>query len=84
MKELKAKIETTTVTRVKRSVSLDQRLVIALLRNAGIDVPANASVFVKVPGGGDWSNMALDIGIDTDIDIVWEVVDERVPAIPAR
>ncbi len=32
-----------------------------------LKLPEDAEIFVNVPGGGDWSNMRLDIGEDSNI-----------------
>lgn len=37
-------------------------------------IPDCASVTVRVPGGGDWSNTDLDIDRDTSITVTWEEV----------
>lgn len=36
----------------------------------------NVSIYVYVPGGGDWSNMELDIDGDTPLCIKWEETEE--------
>jgi len=33
------------------------------------NIPVNAEVRVRVPGGGDWSNQDLDV---TEIFVMWE------------
>ena len=32
----------------------------------------NADTIVRVPGGGDWSNMDLDLTEDSPIEITWK------------
>lgn len=34
-------------------------------------LPPNSTVFVRVPGGGDWSNTDLDVTTDTPIVAEW-------------
>lgn len=36
----------------------------------GIEKDSEVRMFVKVPGGGDWSNMELDIGSDVNLQLV--------------
>lgn len=42
-------------------------------RFPSIDVPHDVKIIVKVPSGGDWSNMNLDIDSDSSIEILWGV-----------
>lgn len=44
-------------------------------------VPAQAKVYIEIPGGGDWSNQRLDI-YDHPIHVEWTTTDEEAP--PAR
>lgn len=64
---LKTRVETQTNTVRKHSVNLTGDQLRELL-----EIPPNARVSVFVPGGGDWSNMALDIERGTTLDISWE------------
>ena len=45
-------------------------------------VPLNANIFLHVPGGGDYSNIDLDIDHETPIQIEWveEVEETESPA----
>jgi len=63
-----------TVTTRKVEIEITAEMVIEMLRNAGHTIPANAGVFVMVPGGGDWSNMRLDIGVDAPLTVRYEEV----------
>lgn len=54
-------INKTTTVETRYHAELDRPKLIALLRQAGHDVPDNAGIFVNVPGGGDWSHEQLDI-----------------------
>jgi hypothetical protein len=54
------------------TVNLTKSDVLDLVSGRGIDldIPNGATdvrVFVKVPGGGDWSNSELEIDMDTPI-----------------
>lgn len=55
----------------RTKLELEQRDVIDALRKVGYNVPDNAVVKFHVPGGGDWSNMDLDICEDTPLLISW-------------
>jgi len=63
----------TKVTKVTHDVTLtlDGEGLLELLRDAGEDIPDGASVHVRVPGGGDWSNMDLEIGVDAPLTVIW-------------
>lgn len=69
-------VKTTTTTIQVHTASLNHESVIEYLRSKGCDVPDNADVLVRVPGGGDWSNMDLEIGRDTPIFVTWKVRTE--------
>lgn len=61
------------------TVGLDREDIIEALQKAGHDVPDNATVSFRVPGGGDWSNMSVEITRDDPVRVCWktkEVVDE--------
>jgi hypothetical protein len=45
------------------------------MRAAGFSIPVNAVPHVNVPGGGDWSNMKLEIDADCPLIISWEVAE---------
>lgn len=63
---------TTTVTKTHRAViSGDDLIAILRLHSPTSEIPASAEVFVMVPGGGDWSNMKLDLKQDASIELVW-------------
>jgi hypothetical protein len=59
-------IITTVVTTVEtHSVTLSAEKLRTL-----VGAPPNAEVFIKIPGGGDWSNTILD---DPDVNITWRI-----------
>lgn len=62
-------VETKTIT--KKSVTVGRALLIELLQQARIDVPPDAEVFIRVPGGGDWSNQALSLD-EHNVQVKWE------------
>lgn len=54
-------ITTKKTVETRHYLELDRPKLLAILRQCGHEVPDNAGIFVKVPGGGDWSNEQLDI-----------------------
>lgn len=62
------------------TIKIDRDDLIEYLTEKGYRVPDDAKVFVPVPGGGDWSNMDLDIGKADEralITVSWESVAVR-------
>ena len=43
-----------------------------MLADQGHIIPASASIFIRVPGGGDWSNMDLDVDKDRPVIVRWK------------
>lgn len=64
-------LEETSEVTTKRILKMDRGDLIQTLINIGYDVPRNAEVFIHVPGGGDWSNMNLDVDSDSPLTITW-------------
>lgn len=69
---MKGKIATTTDTRQTFTITLTGSDIIELLRLAGHKVPERAEVSFHVPGGGDYSNMAVDVEEESPVVIRWE------------
>jgi hypothetical protein len=69
MHNIKTKVSTTTTTDYSLELSGDD-----IRRLLGI--PPDARVSVHIPGGGDWSNQALDLNDRDTLDINWQEVDE--------
>lgn len=69
------KTEKTTVHRETTKVTLAREDVIKLLRGTGCNVPEDAQVKFHVPGGGDYSNMALDVDESSPIEVEWTIED---------
>ncbi|UFK26730.1 hypothetical protein [Roseobacter phage RDJL6] len=65
--KLDIRTETKTTTVKSHSIELSGA---AIKRHLGI--PNNARITVAVPGGGDWSNMDLDLDAGHTLDISWE------------
>lgn len=57
-------------------ISLSGSDIYHLLREHGLDVPDNASVVFCVPGGGDWSNVALDVDEENPVEVTWTVQED--------
>ncbi len=68
-----AEIKIRIVTQIKRrlTIQLTDQDILRLLREQGAAIPPEARITVMVPGGGDWSNTALDISKETPIEIEW-------------
>jgi hypothetical protein len=62
-------------TEIRKSVELSRDDILRLLSQIVSGVPENASVTVHVPGGGDWSNMSLDLS-HAPVYITWTEVEE--------
>ena len=67
--DLVQKTQTTTTTR--HTLELGGYVIVSMLREFGHDIPDGASVKVYVPGGGDWSNMSLDIDSRCPVIVEW-------------
>jgi len=60
----------TTRTETRVNLRMTGKELLELLRRDGQAIPkSGVDVTVRVPGGGDWSNMNLDIDDDTPIQI---------------
>ena len=60
----KARTVVTTTTDVR--IDLDHEALLGVLKTA-FDIPENAKLHVRVPGGGDWSNTDLTISDDVPL-----------------
>lgn len=68
-------IKTKTTVEQKHYIELDRCKFVTLLRQAGVDLPYNAGIFMQIPGGGNWSNTPLDID-DAHLQIHYTTTDE--------
>lgn len=67
----------TTTTRHRRTeTTVSTTWAVADVLKA-LGLPPDTRLFVKVPGGGDWSNSMLDIGEDADLQSVSVTQDEE-------
>lgn len=61
------------------SISLDDLDIVTMLKNKG-EIPkviANVSIFIKIPGGGDYSNMDLEINKDCPVRIEYDEIERN-------
>jgi hypothetical protein len=66
-------IRTVTRTRTDKTtrIELDANALHRLLAAAGHDVPQDALIYFRVPGGADWSNTDIDIDGQHPVHICW-------------
>lgn len=57
------------------TITIERGDIIAMLKAKGYDIPDSAEIFVTVPGGGDWSNMDLDISNQVPIQVRYKSVE---------
>lgn len=70
-------VKTHTITTQRHTITLQGRDVINMLRKDGYEIPDKATVTFTVPGGGDWSNCALDLDDeDQPIEVTWDTRTE--------
>ena len=69
-------LKTKQVISTTTGVSLSADDMRGLLRLAGVEVPDNAEVAFRIPGGGDWSNTTLDVD-DGELFVSWEVTEVK-------
>jgi len=65
-----------TATTVTTNVAEINRMqLILMLRSQGHPVPDDADIYVRIPGGGDWSNTNLDIDADSNLFVTWKTTE---------
>lgn len=65
------KVKTSVVT--DHTVELTNADIVELIeKRLDLTIENRAQVFVRVPGGGDWSNTALEIDEECPIVVTWE------------
>lgn len=64
------KISSTTIT--TNRLELGRKELLKLLP----EIPATADIYISIPGGGDWSNMDLDVTTEHPIVVTWKVRSE--------
>lgn len=73
-----SKLRKTTrrATTEEHRLEVDKALLLEALRAFGHhNIPAYAKIFVRVPGGGDWSNTNLHIDEDGVLHVCWSQVE---------
>lgn len=70
-------IETKKMRTEQTKMRFNGQEIIAALRAHGFRVPHTARVSVRVPGGGDYSNMTLDIDQNTPVVVEFELTEEE-------
>lgn len=69
-------INKTVVKTSKTTVVITRNDLLKLLRDNFIHAPDDADIFVKIPGGGDWSGQNLDIDSTIPIHVEYTEVEE--------
>jgi len=74
------KIETLVSSEVTRryTVKLSGAEIVRMLAGLGcytLDIPPNAEIKFLVPGGGDWSNTAIDVDDENPVWVEWKTVE---------
>lgn len=70
------RVEVKTETKVSNSIQFDRERLLRIFEDAGYNFPANASIKIQVPRGGDYSGCLLDIDSECPLTIGWdEVID---------
>lgn len=71
------KKETLVVTTQKHRLEMNRIDIRHALTSAGYEIPHDASIYVHVPGGGDWSNSDLHIDKACPVVVTWETTREE-------
>ena len=66
-------MQATIITDQKYKVEITGEMIIAMLRETGMTIPDSATVSFTVPGGGDWSNMSIDVDAENPVYAEWQV-----------
>lgn len=66
-KSVKRSIQTKTEVTVDRFILLE-----AISTYMQLQIPSDADVTIRVPGGGDWSGELLDVNSENPVVIKWE------------
>ncbi len=68
--------KTKTVTTTQVSYFLGREELYKLFEEAGIEVPKGAYIYINIPGGGDYSNMQLEVDKDCPLVVCYQTVTE--------
>jgi hypothetical protein len=71
-----SKLEMKKTETIEHSVKLGANDLFDMLRRSGVPVPDSATaldlqVYVRIPGGGDWSNTDLNISANNPVCVKW-------------
>lgn len=70
------KINTQITKTTSCVVEIGRKEILEILRRNYHEIPDNALIYIMVPGGGDWSNTRLDIGVDVDLKVAWTTTED--------
>lgn len=64
---------------ISHHISLTRNDLLLILKGEKkLDIPNSADIFIRVPGGGDWSNTDLVLdNVNTGLEIRWEAVSTK-------
>jgi hypothetical protein len=68
----KVKMTASVTTERKFRVELTAKHLLAMLAKQGQRIPSDAKITFHVPGGGDYSNMAIDIDDEKPVYVEWK------------
>ena len=68
MPRVNVDVDSKTVHR--KSCIVGRALLLELLQQAKVEVPPDADVYIRVPGGGDWSNQKLSLD-EHNVEVRW-------------
>lgn len=80
MRKPEVEILTCVETTAKHTVKINRELLLSLVRDVMPRSATDVRVYFQVPGGGDWSNMAVDIDDEHPVYVQWttrDVQDKR-------
>lgn len=77
--ELTASKTVKIVRTEEQSIEIDEHQLHQMIQAAGIKIPDKAVVriYFAVPGGGDWSNIDIDIDAKNPIRVEWRLTTEE-------
>jgi hypothetical protein len=78
---MKKQLKCVVTSKHVHTIKLTREDIVEFLRFKNVDLPSSLSAIkidVTVPGGGDWSNMALDIDDECPIEVTWTVESTEV------
>lgn len=61
----------TVKTETEFCLALDREDILLALQKVGYDISPDAEMYIRMPGGGDWSNMDLDVSSEMPLFVKW-------------